>query len=177
MAETSAQESLFTDAPNPDMWEDPDAEPVKKEANEDKGITIPDDQKSHDEWEPNEAEEQALKGGWKPNADDMDNPDEWVSAKEFNFRGELMQRIRDLGRELGTLKGENAKLGKMVAKSDQITQQMVEDAYNRAMNNLKAQRREATREGDTMSWMTSKRRWRNSRIRTARWRLMSPVRI
>ncbi len=97
-------------------------------------------------WTP--AQERALADGWNPDKDEMDNPDDWVDAKAFNFRGELMGRISQQGRKLSALEADNATLGKLVAKGNENTRKMVEEAYKKAVRDLKAERREAIRAGD-----------------------------
>lgn len=114
----------------------------------DKGIDIPENQEEHDEWEPSAVEERAMAGGWRPEHEWEGDPDEWVSAKEFNFRGELMQRISQLGRKVGELETAKDKLSKVVQNSDRVTQRMVEQAAKQAKAELKAQLREARRAED-----------------------------
>lgn len=57
-----------------------------------------------DENQPSEAEEKALAGGWRPQEEWEGDPDDWVDFREFNRRGELMDRISDQTRELKALK-------------------------------------------------------------------------
>jgi uncharacterized coiled-coil protein SlyX len=111
------------------------------------GIDIPEDQESHDEWTP--AQEKALAGGWNPNKDEWEgDPDEWVDAPEFNRRGDLMARISQLGRKLGESSATIEKLSAMVAANEKITNRMITDQVKAAEARLKAQRREAIRDGD-----------------------------
>jgi hypothetical protein len=116
--------------------------------NLDKGVNIPDSQESFDDWAPSDFESKQMEGGWRPKHEWEGDPEAWVSAKEFAFRGELMDRITQLGRKVGGLEELNAKLSKMVAKGDQVTQEMAERAYKQAVKDLKAERRAAIREGD-----------------------------
>lgn len=119
-----------------------------EELETDKGITIPENQEEHDKWEPSASEERAMTGGWRPEHEWEGDPDEWVSAREFNFRGELMQRITQLGRKVGQLETDKEKLAKVVQNSDRVTQRMVEQAAKQATAELKAQLREARRAED-----------------------------
>lgn len=112
------------------------------------GTKIPENQQEHDDWTPTAQEEQALAGGWKPEHEWEGDADDWVSAKEFNFRGDLMKRISQLGHKVGGLEELNAKLSKMVANADRVTQDIAERSYKQAVKDLKAERRAAIREGD-----------------------------
>ena len=114
----------------------------------DLGIDIPENQEEHEQWIPTAQEQKALDSGWRPLDEWEGDPEDWVSAKEFNFRGDLMARITKLGRQVGTLEGELAQAKKVVANSDAVTQRMVEQAYKDAERDLKAQMRAANRAED-----------------------------
>ena len=90
---------------------------------------------------PTPAEERALADGWNPDPDSLENPDDWVDAKAFNFRGELMGRISQQGRKLSALEADNATLSKLVAKGNENTKRMVEEAYKKAVRDLKSEKR------------------------------------
>jgi hypothetical protein len=107
------------------------------------GKEIPEGQPS---WTP--AEERALADGWNPNADEMENPDDWVDAKTFNVKGELMARISQQGKQLGSQKDELETLRKIVKSNNEMTRRIVEKTYQKAMKELKVEKMEATRDGD-----------------------------
>jgi hypothetical protein len=110
---------------------------------EDKGVTIPDNS--------DPAVERALSNGWMEQVDweaaGKDGAD-WVEAREFNYRGELMGKIQGMGRKLGNLENELEKANKGLAASAEVTRRMVEKQYDKAMADLKLQRREAYEVGD-----------------------------
>ena len=116
---------------------------MSEEKEPNKGIDIP---------EPSDpATELAESNGWMPEADWEEtgkDPALWVSAREFNFRGELMGKIQGMGRKLTSLETENGKL--MKAQQVQIKQQrdMVERQVEKALSDIKQQRRQAIEEGD-----------------------------
>jgi hypothetical protein len=115
---------------------------------EDQGISIPEDQESHEEWIPNEQEEQALSGGWRPKDEWDGDPEDWVTAREFNFRGDLMKRITALGRKVGDLEQTNNRQAQMIAASDGVTQKLIDNAIAQTRRDLRAQRRAAMEDGD-----------------------------
>ena len=112
------------------------------------GITIPENQQQHDEWVPNAHESRALSGGWNPDKDAMEDPEAWVTAREFNFRGELMQRITKQGRTIGTIEGQLQQARDMIAASDRVTQKLIKDAVDQTRRDLRKQKREAMDDDD-----------------------------
>jgi len=98
-------------------------------------------------------EEEARKEGWAPKEEWKGRPEDWVDAKEFNKRGREINSF--LKKHNDRLKGELAEV-KSALKEQQLTAaefkkefaQMKENAYKKAMADLKAQRREALKEGD-----------------------------
>ena len=120
----------------------------KDEVLDDKGIKIPESKQEHDDWVPNAAEEQALSGGWNPDKDSMADPDSWVPAREFNFRGQLMQRITKQGRTIGSIEGQLHQAREMIAASDRVTQKLIKDAVDATRRNLRSERRAALEDDD-----------------------------
>jgi len=59
-----------------------------------------------DEVQINPEQEKAMKNGWRPKEEWDGDADDWVSAKKFNERGEMIGAIRDLKGRLD--KGEKA---------------------------------------------------------------------
>jgi hypothetical protein len=114
----------------------------------DSGIKIPESKQEHDDWVPNATEERALSGGWNPDKEAMADPDAWVTAKEFNFRGELMQRITKQGRTIGTIEQQLQQAREMIAASDRVTQKLIKDAVDTTRRDLRAQRRTALEDDD-----------------------------
>jgi hypothetical protein len=96
--------------------------------------------------EPTESEAKARRQGWRPK-DEYRGPDEkWVDADAFLKRSDeelpvMRERLKKQDRDLADLKGTVAKFAEHHAKVEKI-------AYERAMNEVKKQRREALAIGD-----------------------------
>ena len=112
------------------------------------GTKIPDGQKAHEEWVPNDVELKAQAGGWRPLEDWDGAEDEWVSAKDFNFRGELMQRITKQGRTIATVEQQLAEARTLIAASDRVTQRLIKETVDKTRRELRAQKREAISDDD-----------------------------
>jgi hypothetical protein len=96
--------------------------------------------------EPTESEAKARRQGWRPK-DEYRGPEEkWVDADAFLKRSDeelpvMRERLKKQDRDLADLKGTVAKFAEHHAKVEKI-------AYERAMNEVKKQRREALAIGD-----------------------------
>lgn len=93
-------------------------------------------------------EEQARTLGWKPQ-DEYDGKGEWVDADTF-----LTAREENLGiakRDAKILKRENETLSRKLNNAQKMIDQLSkfeQNAYNRALNDLKVQQKQAVRDGD-----------------------------
>jgi hypothetical protein len=83
-----------------------------------------------------------MKYGWKPKEDWEGNPDEWVPAKVFNQRGELFGEIKSLKRRMQEQDQAFKQMQKMLERAS-------ETEYNRAINDLKQQKKEALDNADS----------------------------
>lgn len=110
---------------------------------ENKGNIIP--------GESNPQRDRAASNGWQPLEDwvasGRDEAD-WADYPEFNVRGELMGKIQGMGRKLSSLEQENERLKKGVTQAAKLTQDIVNAQYEKAMRDLKSQRRDAMEAGD-----------------------------
>jgi hypothetical protein len=88
-----------------------------------------------------EIEQRASSQGWRPKDEWEGDPDEWVSAREFVRAGELFKKIDDQNR---TIKDFKRTLDDFAKHHSRV--QKVE--YDRALNDLKAQKKAALNEGD-----------------------------
>lgn len=86
-------------------------------------------------------EQRAMDGGWVPQEEWQGDPDDWRPAKEFVDRGELFKKIEDQSRTIKQFKQTLDAMGKHHA-------QVREVEYKRALETLKAQKKEALVEGD-----------------------------
>lgn len=88
-----------------------------------------------------EVEQSALKQGWKPKDQWEGDPDQHRSAREYLDRGEL----------LGKIKSQNAKLdefNRTLAVMSEHNKRVYAAGYEKALGDLKLQKKEALREGD-----------------------------
>jgi len=88
-----------------------------------------------------EQERIAMESGWRPQNEWDGDPDEWVSANEFNRRGELLRKIHNQNRQIKQLDSVVNTLANQQKK-------IFGAGYEKAKRELKAQLREATKEGD-----------------------------
>lgn len=85
---------------------------------------------------------QAIEHGWAPKDQWKGDESDWVSAKEFNRRGELFGKIKNLERDRESLRQASAHMKDMLAKAK-------ETEYKRALATLKAEKKAAAEEGET----------------------------
>ena len=86
-------------------------------------------------------EERASAQGWRPKDEWDGDPDEWVSAREFVRAGELFKKIDDQNRTLKEFRKTIDELAKHNSKIAKVE-------YDRALKDLKAQKKEALEVGD-----------------------------
>lgn len=93
--------------------------------------------------EVSETEQQAMSLGWKPEEEfKADNPNKkWRTAEDFMDRKSLFDKIDDQHRKIRDLERGMKSFAEHNAKVEQM-------AYDRAVKDLKAQKKEALAEGD-----------------------------
>lgn len=109
---------------------------------------------SNDSEEGEEGEElpayeaEARAEGWKP-LDEWDgDPDDWVDAKEFNFRGKLMKRIQQQSSDLNSVKKENEEVKNALRALGEHNKKIAEQEYKRALKDLKQRKLDALEDDD-----------------------------
>lgn len=93
-------------------------------------------------------EERARQGGWRPQEEWEGDPDEWVNAKEFNKRGEMMDRIRQQSKQL---KGYEKKLARLEGSINTLSdhnRKIAEIEKKKLLDDLNKQKYAAINEGD-----------------------------
>ena len=85
-------------------------------------------------------QEEALAQGWVPKDEYEGDPDRWVDAGEFVRRGELFRKIESQSKELKDVRKALAELAKHNSKIREVE-------YARAIEGLKAQKKEAASPG------------------------------
>jgi hypothetical protein len=89
----------------------------------------------------NEVEEQARRSGWTPKDEFQGDPDKWVDAKEWIGRAPLYDDMRRLRRKARVLESTVNDLKKHYERVEQT-------AYQRAVEELKAEKLKALEEGN-----------------------------
>lgn len=93
-------------------------------------------------------EQEARAEGWRPKDEWDGNPDDWVDAKEFNFRGKLMKRIQQQSSQLNTVMKENKEVKDALRALGEHNKKIAEKEYDRALKDLKQQRLAALEDND-----------------------------
>jgi hypothetical protein len=117
--------------------------PTDNSANNDDGE---DDSGEGDDISP--AEERARSEGWAGKDDWKGDPDDWVDYREFNYRGQLMNRIKSQSTQIHTLMDETKDTKEALAILGEHNKKIALTEYNRALKDLKEQRKEAREEDD-----------------------------
>jgi len=94
------------------------------------------------------AETKASKNGWRPEADWKGDPDDWVPAKEFNFRGELMGRIAEQSSILNNFKNQIVERDNVIKDMSDLQGKISEREYKKALKSLQEQKAEAIDSGE-----------------------------
>lgn len=93
-------------------------------------------------------EERAMQDGWRPRNEWEGDPDEWVSAKEFNYRGELMKRISSQTAQLKAQAKKQEDLERAFKVLGEHHKKTAEIERKRIMDALRQEKAEAMREND-----------------------------
>lgn len=91
---------------------------------------------------PTELESKAATLGWKPQDQWEGSPDDWRGAKEFLDRQSLFNKIESLKSTIWELKRDYKSVHETVAKAERAK-------YETEIVKLKAERKQAAKEGDT----------------------------
>lgn len=86
-------------------------------------------------------EDRAKEQGWRPKEEYSGDPDKWVSAETFVAKGELIERIESLGKELKNTKKAMTLLQEHHTK-------VKETEFAKAVDYLKSQKKAAYEAGD-----------------------------
>jgi len=119
---------------------------VKEDA--DKPV-VRDETSSTEEKVESPSEKRARVGGWVPLNEWKGDPDDWVDAKQFNVRGELMDRIKEQGRALRSSSKEIDNLKRALQELGEINGKIAEVQYKKALRDLQGQKAEAITVGDS----------------------------
>lgn len=89
-------------------------------------------------------EEAARAAGWLPKEEYEGDPAKWVSAEVFNARTPLFEKIEQLTRQIKNLDANNKAVVEHYNK-------VAKTEYDRALKDLKAQKRQALADGDLVA--------------------------
>lgn len=92
--------------------------------------------------------ERAMAGGWRPQEEWEGDPNDWISHREFNFRGELMDRITTQGKKLGAYEDQISEMRQAVEVLTEHNRKVGEAKYNQALEDVRQGRVEALEVGD-----------------------------
>ena len=93
-------------------------------------------------------EEAAFDAGWRPLDQWEGEPEDWVSAKEYNRVGEMMERIKSQGNQLRSYTKKMDQLEVALKTLGEHNAKIAEEEYNKAMADLKSIKVQAMEEGD-----------------------------
>lgn len=120
-------------------------EPIHKQVKApavDKPKVEPSPEKFEKAAELSDTESQATELGWVPKDQWNGNPEDWVSARQFLRNGELFGRINSYKQKI---MGLEKSLDALVKHNEKV----YDMGYQDALSKLKAERRQALKEGDT----------------------------
>lgn len=95
-----------------------------------------------------DAEQKARDGNWAPEGEWHGSKEDWIDYKEFNFRGELMDRIKEQSSILSNLKNQVDTRDKVIDDLKVHQDGISEREYKKAIKNLRVQKAQAVDDGD-----------------------------
>lgn len=94
--------------------------------------------------EPNEIEQRAMSMGWRPQTEWQGNEDDFIDAKEFVRRKPLFDKIESTTKRL---RGVEETLNQLASHHQKVK----ELEYQRALKELRTEKRAALKDGDTIT--------------------------
>ncbi len=107
----------------------------------------------------NAAEQKAWDGGWRPEEQFKGDPENWKTAREYNLYGEMQGQIREAKAET---RREAAKNDERITNLNKLH----EASKKAAIQDLKAQQREAVEEADTEKYDKIQTQIDNQKVET-----------
>ena len=122
----------------------------EKEVNskEQKATDTSDERGAGEEDETGPAETQARSEGWVDENEWKGDKDDWVDYREFNYRGQLMGRIKSQSTQIHTLMDETKDTKEALKVLGEHNKKIALTEYNRALKDLKDQRKTAREDDD-----------------------------
>ena len=94
------------------------------------------------------AEQKARDSNWAPRDEWKGDEDDWVDYKEFNFRGELMGRVKEQSSIMHNLKNQVSESKKVIDDLKGLQKTISDREYKKALAALRAEKAEAVGVGD-----------------------------
>lgn len=104
--------------------------------------------KQEEEQQFPEAEIKAMEGGWRPKEEWEGDEEDWVSAKEFNQRGEYIDRIKSQTSQIKGLEKKLSKVEKVINDLAEHNQRLAEREFKDNKKALRDMKKEAMEIGD-----------------------------
>lgn len=98
--------------------------------------------------EPDEVEAAAREEGWVPLEEWNGDPKDWVEAKEFVFRGELMGRIKKQSKVINNFKSEIDEMKTALRELGEHNRKIAENERKKALAELRKAKKEAFEDND-----------------------------
>lgn len=110
-----------------------------------------------------DVEAKAREMGWKPKEEWDGDSERWMPAEEFVERNERLQKRADsiAQAEIKRLEGRISELQATINDLGQHMKKADQRAYQKALDDLKAQQREAVEQGDTKAYEQAERQMEN----------------
>lgn len=93
--------------------------------------------------QPSTHEDTARQGGWKPVEEWDGNPDDWITAKEFNQRGEFLERIKTQSSHIKKLEKKQTTLETTINELADHHRKVAETERKKALDELKGLKKQA----------------------------------
>lgn len=132
----------------PPKDEDPDLEHLLKGQRSEEEA---DEDESESEPELSPSEEKAVANGWMPKEDwekAGNDPDDWVDARTFNMRGDLLGKVYKERGARQQLQSQVQELQKVIYQLGEHNAKLAQKEISEATRTLRAQRSEAERDED-----------------------------
>lgn len=124
-------------------------EDVVSDEPENISTTAEETQESTQEPEMSPDEQHAREGGWRPKEEWDGDESEWVTAREFNKRGELISRIQTQSSQLKKNEKKIAKLEQAINALGEHNKKIADIEKRKLLDDLNRQKYTAINEGDS----------------------------
>lgn len=121
---------------------------LEEESTDDKTVDDEPTQTPDDDYQEAPEAIKAREDGWVPLEEWKGDPDDWVDAKEFLFRGELMGRIKKQSKAINTFKDEIEGMKEALRTLGEHNKKIAENERKKALQELRSAKKEAFEDRD-----------------------------